>query len=500
MGRVIPSNLDNFISVVDDNHPVNILVENPYLDVDKKIVSEVYTSSEPMDNLKVLCDVYGSRFPGTKGDLGSVKWMVKRLKSYGIENAHYESYTIPGWKRGPVELQVTSPINKNFDCISLPHSLGGEVEAELIFLGDGPVDVYEERKDDIDGKIVMVTSRNPLGMTRFLHRSEKYMRSVLAGAKGWIFMNHYPAYGPPTGGISPIIPAIGVSYEDGSFIARLLEREEKVNVRIKTTDKNMEITTYNVICDIPGTSDSKEYVVAGSHYDGHDISQGAVDPASGTVTVIEIARLLNMVKDKLKRRVRLICFGAEEIGLYGSYNYVAMHANEMDDLRFMLNLDSGGSKGKKGVIFHDFPELEPFIKQAAEEMKADLPTYQRVSPYSDHWPFFLKSVPCGSGGDPEAIRTRTGRGYGHTRYDTVDKVELKYLRLAAVNYTRFLFRVANADVWKAKRKTKQDVQDFIKEQGYDKTIALADKVKDYVKKWDKIHPETREWLERKSDW
>ena len=60
------------------------MVENPYLKVDKQIVSEIYTTSEPMDNLKVLCDVYGSRFPGTKGDLRSVKWMVKRLKKYGV--------------------------------------------------------------------------------------------------------------------------------------------------------------------------------------------------------------------------------------------------------------------------------------------------------------------------------------------------------------------------------------------------------------------------------
>ena len=72
-------------------------MDNPYLKVDKKIVSEVYTSSESMDNLKVLCDVYDSRVPGTKGDLGSVKWMVKKLKRNGLKNAHYETYTIPGW-------------------------------------------------------------------------------------------------------------------------------------------------------------------------------------------------------------------------------------------------------------------------------------------------------------------------------------------------------------------------------------------------------------------
>lgn len=70
-------------------------------------------------------------------------------------------------------------------------------------------------------------------------------------------------------------------------------------------------------------------------------------------------RNLWKVRKKLKRRVRLGCFGAEEIGLFGSYNYVAMHLEEMGDIRFMFNLDSGGSAGKKGVTFHDFPELEP---------------------------------------------------------------------------------------------------------------------------------------------
>jgi Zn-dependent M28 family amino/carboxypeptidase len=475
-------------------------LENPYLEVDKKIISEVYTSSEPLDNLKILCDVHGSRFPGTPGDLGSVKYMVEKLKGYGFEDARYESYKIPGWRRGPASLTMTKPVEKEIDCISLPHSLAGEVEAKLVWLGDGAVDVYEKRKAEIDGNIVMVSSANPLGMNRSLHRSEKFMRSVLAGAKGWIFMNQYPAYGPQTGGISPIVPSISVSYEDGMFLVRALERGGEVKLRIKTTDKNMDVTTYNVIADVPGTGRSKEYVVVGSHYDGHDISQGAVDPASGAVTVIEIARNLQMVKGKLKRRVRCICFGAEEIGLYGSYNYVAMHGDEMNKIRFMLNLDSGGSQGKKGVILHDSPELEPFLERWAAEMKAELPFFQRVGPYSDHWPFFLKGVPCGSGGDPETIRTSTGRGYGHSKYDTVDKVDLEYLRLAAANYTRLLFRVANAEDWKPRRKTQQEIQEFIKKQGYDQTVQLADKVKDYVRTWKTIHPETKDWLERKSDW
>ncbi len=132
-------------------------------------------------------------------------------------------------------------------------------------------------------------------------------------------------------------------------------------------------------------------------------------------------------------------------------------------------------------------------------MVAEIPTKQGVSPYSDHWPFFLKSVPCASNSDPTAVRT--GRGYGHTRYDTLDKVEMKNLHLAAANHTRILFRVANEENWNPRRKTKQEIEDFIKEQGYDKTVALADEMREYIKKnFVKIHPETKEWIGRGGAW
>jgi hypothetical protein len=470
---------------------------NPYIDVDKKIISEIYTSSEPMDNLKMLCDVYGSRWPGTPGDIASVKWMVEKLKSYGIQNARFEQFKFPGWRRGPAELEMTKPFKKSFECISLPQTIPSEITGKLVFLGDGPVDIYEEKKNKIKDNIVMVTSKTPLGMTRSLHRSEKFMRSILAGAKGWIFMNHYMAAGPPTGTVAPIIPAIGVSFEVGNYLKRRLEEDDGVTVRIKTTDENIDVETYNVVCDIEGTSNDNAYVLTGSHYDGHDISQGALDPASGAVIVMEMARVLNMVKHSLKRKIRLVCFGAEEIGLYGSYHYVDMHKDEMSDMRFMLNLDSAGGPGRKGVIFNGHPELESFIEQIAKEMKAELPTGQRISPYGDLWPFFLKGIPGGGGGDLETRMTRTGRGHGHTRNDTVDKINLEDLRRAASNFSRFLLRVANADDWPARKKTKEEIMNMIEEKGYSETIQLANRVRDYVSTWKSMHKDTKEWLRAK---
>ena len=477
------------------------MAANPYLNIDKTILGEVYTSSEPLDNLTILCDDFGSRFPGTLGDQAAVEFMMEKLKSYGIENSHFETFKLPGWIRGKATLTVTEPIEKEIECISLPHTLAGEVEANLVDLGDGAIDIYEKRKAEIEGNIVMVSSRNPTGMRRALHRTEKFLRSILAGAKGFIFVNQYPAYGPQTGGMSPIIPSVGIAYEDGEFLTRLVKRKGKVKIRLNTTDKNVEQTSFNVLADLPSTTKDAEYVLVGAHYEGHDISQGAIDSGSGAAVVIEMARVLNKVKDQIKRHIRFVCFGVEEIGLYGSKAYVEQHAGELSKLRFMLNLDAAGGAGRKGIVLNGLPELEPLFRKFAEEMKAEVPIHQQVSPYSDHWPFFLKGVPTASGGDPEArAQTGFGRGYGHSRYDTLDKVEIRFLREAAANYSRLIFRVANIDEWPAKHRTEEKVREFVKAQGYEETVALNDRVREYVSKWKNIHPDTEDWLKRRSSW
>ncbi len=470
---------------------------NPYIDVDKKIVSEIYTSSEVMDTLKTLCDVYGSRFPGTPGDLESVKYMKDKFIEYGVDEAYIEKYTIPGWKRGPATLEVIAPVKRELEVIALPGSISGELETKLVDLGAGHIDIYEARKDDLAGNIALCSSATPLGMKRNLHRSEKYNRSILAGAKGFIYMNRTPGYGPITGGMTPIVPTVGIGFEDGLYLQRLVKRYGDVTIRIKVKGKNLDVETFNVVAEIKGTSNSKEYALTGSHYDGHDISQGAFDPASGAVTVLEMARTIAMVKDKLKRSLKFVEFGAEETGLWGSNYYVKEHESELADCRFMLNLDSCGHIGRKGFILNDVPDMNPLIDQWAEDMKAELPYIHRVSPYSDHWPFFQKGVPTASGADPEVSLVTP---FGHTKYDTLDKIKLEDLRRASANYARFMFRVANLDDWNVKRKSLEEINSFIKAQGYDETVALTDRLKEYVSKWDDIHPDSEAWMNRSSAW
>ncbi|MCW3979725.1 MAG: M20/M25/M40 family metallo-hydrolase [Candidatus Bathyarchaeota archaeon] len=470
---------------------------NPNKDLDKRILGEVHGSTETMENLVVLCDEHNSRWPGSGDDLEACEFMVGKLEEYGLENVHLESFTLPGWNRGTSKLTVTSPIEREIPCIALPHSVDGEVEADLVFLGDGPVDIYEKRKDEVDGNVAMVTSRTPLGMARSLHRSEKYNRSVLAGAEGWIFMNHYPAYGPPTGGISPIVPAIGVSYEEGHFLARLLKRKGKVKVRIETRCENLDVESWNVVADLTGTGGDDEMVVYGAHYEGHDIAVGALDDATGAVCVMEVARILSKEREHLKRPMRFLLFAAEEIGLYGSRAYVKQHTEEMGRIRFMLNFDMAGRAGQQGFNLHGWPKLMPFFQGIAEDIGVDIPIWQGVGHGSDHWPFFLQGIPTAGMGDPEEARRRGGRGFGHTMYDTVDKTDLRAHRECVANSALAAVRIANADDWPVEHRTQEEIDNLVQRQGYRETLALGEKMKKFLSaKKGRLKHETQVHLKR----
>ncbi len=466
-----------------------------YPDIDRRILGEAYGSAETLENVTTLCDDYDSRWPGSGDDKASCEYMAGRLEAYGLEDVHLEKFTIPGWIRGPSTITVLEPRRKEIPCIGLPMTAGGVVEAELVDIGDGAVDVYEKRKSEIEGKIVLVNSAQPPTMARYLHRSERYQRSVLAGAAGWIFMTHYPAYGPPTGGISPIIPGVGVSYEDGTYLTRVLRRKGRVKLRLDVSCKNLQVDTWNVVADLPGETKG-ETVVYGAHYEGHDIAVGALDDATGAAVVMEIARILAKEK-RMRRGMRFILFGAEEIGLYGSRAYVHDHPGEVEATRFMMNFDAAGRYGKQGFNLHGWPQLEPFFREITAAIGPDVPLWQGVSPYSDHWPFFLRGVPTAGMGDPEENKRLGGRGFGHTRYDTVDKVNLRAMRECAANAAIAAVRIANADDWPVTLRPQEEVEAYVQAQGFKETVELGEKLKAYLNKRRKsLKPEARDYLDR----
>lgn len=103
------------------------------------------------------------------------------------------------------------------------------------------------------------------------------------------------------------------------------------------------VTTTNIIVTKTGTLYPDTYVIIDGHYDTKN-GPGANDNGSGTVILLEIARLIKDIPTEYS--VKFIHFSAEEIGLEGSEHYVANVANPSNmDIKVLFNIDQVGGRG-----------------------------------------------------------------------------------------------------------------------------------------------------------
>lgn len=101
--------------------------------IEKKLLGEIYSSSEALDNLTVLCDEYGGRFVGTPENRKAAEFLLSRFEEYEFEDPHLEKFKTPGCKVNYSSLKIIKP-EKKVSCLTLPMTASGEAEAEVVFL------------------------------------------------------------------------------------------------------------------------------------------------------------------------------------------------------------------------------------------------------------------------------------------------------------------------------------------------------------------------------
>ena len=117
--------------------------------------------------------------------------------------------------------------------------------------------------------------------------------------------------------------------------------------------KVKEFDAYNVVGYLEGTDPKlkNEVVVIGAHYDhiglrarpveNDSIANGANDNASGTATVLAMAKYFGAMKNN-KRSIVFALFSAEEMGLLGSKHLAERLKNENVNLYTMVNFEMLG--------------------------------------------------------------------------------------------------------------------------------------------------------------
>ncbi|MGE5496649.1 MAG: M28 family peptidase, partial [Syntrophothermus sp.] len=392
-----------------------------------KMVSSAFLENRSYDVLERLCDEAGGRLMGSDINKKAVSILIEELGKSGIK-ARTETFKIPGWKRGKDEVVMTVPAERMMQAVALGYvDKTPEFETEVYNAGYGFDEDY--KGDSFRGKIALVSSERPKGKEPLL-RYEIIDIAAAHGAKAVLFINDHAGTLNLSGvgnfqGTPAPIPAFSLNYEEGMWLKRLLSRDLKVKVRIDTESECIEMESSNIVYTIPGKTEDK--IVIGAHFDGWDLSQGAIDNGIGSAILFETARILNTYNTDNYYTIEFVWFNGEEFGLWGSKKYVEMHKN--DRIAAMINMDMTGKPTGFNVM--GFDQYIPFMEKLKNRLKGfDLSGGVVNIPYtnSDHIPFMFKGIPCFS---LQAKLEEDMVKYYHSSGDSFDKVSINYLSQAA---------------------------------------------------------------------
>jgi len=232
-----------------------------------------------------------------------------------------------------------------------------------------------------------------LAKLKMISLIDKVLHSNPFGAAAIIM----PVGSKMTWGVSTDVEKHTILYVDSKYLQNI---PKKMKVDIKNRFYN-GYKTQNVIGTIQGEIDS--FVVFTAHYDhlgkmGRTaIFPGAHDNATGTATVLELAKYFSKLSQKPKYSVAFMFFTGEELGLLGSFYYAANPLFPLSKIKFLLNLDLLGS-GDDGVQVVNSTVHPTYYEKllSINETEQLLPQIKPRGPAanSDHFPFYKKGVPA----------------------------------------------------------------------------------------------------------
>ena len=398
----------------------------------------------------------GPRLAGTEAEARARAWAVTRLKQLGFSNVRIETYDMPVWVRGEEEAEIVAPFPQKLVITALGNSAAtpaAGLVAEVV--GFDSLAALEAAPDAaVRGKIVFVShamkpTEDGSGYG-YYGGARRQGPSVASrkGAVGIVIRSIGTDYhrNPHTGvqsfaeGVAPI-PAGALSLPDADQLQRILARGRPVTMRLLLTPRNIGTRqSGNVIAEVPGSDPAAGIVLVGGHLDSWDLGTGAFDDAAGVAITAAAAKRI-MDAGTPRRTIRVVWFGAEEVGLFGGLDYFAKHKDEKHAL--VAESDFGADR-----IYRVDSRLGPAAEPVAKRLAAALYPLGIVG----------GSTTEAGGGPDIGMWTRVGTpavdlnqdgtryfDYHHTPDDTLDKIDPEQLRQNVAAWTAMLAVVANAE-------------------------------------------------------
>jgi Zn-dependent M28 family amino/carboxypeptidase len=183
-----------------------------------------------------------------------------------------------------------------------------------------------------------------------------------------------------------------------------------VTASMKLENKLRTIDSQNVLAKLEGRELKDEYIVYSAHWDhlgvgepvnGDRIYNGAVDNASGTAGVLDIARAFTKLPQPPKRSILFLMVTAEEQGLLGSAYYAVQPVYPLTKTLAVINLDGLNVHGRTKdmtIVGLGASELDKYVQDALGEQGRTIrpdPEPEKGFYYrSDHFSFAKQGVPA----------------------------------------------------------------------------------------------------------
>ncbi|MEK7265239.1 MAG: M20/M25/M40 family metallo-hydrolase [Pseudomonadota bacterium] len=420
----------------------------------EKLTEKALADDRAFDVLESLTTEIGPRLGGSEAEARAREWGAAKMKAMGFKNVRIETFDMPAWSRVSESAAIVAPFPQALRVTALGNSVStpdGGVTAEVVRF-ETLTELKAAPLTGIEGKIVFVDEK----MTRtqdgsgygvaVAKRSEATVEAAKRGALAAVIRSvGTDSHRNPHAGMmriiegAAVVPAAALSNPDADQLARAIRRAKgpvTMTLDLKTA-KTLSAPGGNVIGEIPGRTD--EMIVIGGHLDSWDPGTGAIDDAAGIAITLAAAKLIDEMSGKPGRTIRVVMWGAEEVGLFGARAYAEAHKDEFS--RYALAAESDFGAGRIWSMQTKFGEASlPKAKLFADALRG-----LGVGPGDNEAEGGADVSPLMAAGVPVLDLNQDGTDYfdlHHTPDDTLDKVDPQALKQNVAAWAVMLYLAA----------------------------------------------------------
>lgn len=421
--------------------------------LDRWMVGEAWTGSRIDAHLSELCERIGPRWSSTEAEWEAIRYIRDKMQDTGLDSVAVEEYALDTWAWNEAQAHVVEN-GRSVDLLPFIRCPPCEVQGALVDAGYGTPREIEAVRTALPGAVaVMALAYEPF--TPSISHSERLKQLARAGAAAAVTVDaksgrriEYHSAGDwrdPDLNAHPL-PTVVTSREDGALLRKLAWEGKTLHLRVDS--RFATAPSANVAGALVGSRWPGEHLVLGGHHDTVYGSPGGNDNASGTVAVLETARVLAMLRAETGiapgRAIRFVTYSAEEQQFQGASAYVRRHYGPEASPRLAINLDELSTGHMKGLVLA-FPHLRDLVQRQFNAMGDGLQCHvmAQLDPSSDHLPFLRAGIDAAFLWRWRFYGRHADANYHHERGDTADKVNVAELKAYVGHLARLLLRLSH---------------------------------------------------------